>query len=71
MENIIGLKEFRTNLTALVEKIRQGTSFVVFKKTKPLFKVSSLVDEEGWEEVVDFTKIKRGGINIKELLSRL
>jgi len=28
-------------------------------------------ESELWEEVVDFTKIKRGGVAISDLLSRL
>jgi len=43
---------------------------MVFKKSKPLFKISP-IDEEYWEEVIDFTKIKKGGVNLKELLKRL
>jgi hypothetical protein len=26
------------------------------------------VNKNGWEEVIDFTKIKEGGVDIKELL---
>jgi len=52
------------------QKVKKGHSFMVFKKSKPLFKISP-IDEEYWEEVVDFTKIKKGGINLKELLKRL
>jgi len=35
-----------------------------------LFKISP-IDEEYWEEVIDFTKVKKGGIDLKELLKRL
>lgn len=70
--NIVGLKELRENMqkyTALVEK---GESFVVIKKSKPLFKISSLdEDEEAWETVVDFTRIRKGGIPAEELLAKL
>ena len=52
------------------QKVKKGHSFMVFKKSKPLFKISP-IDEEYWEEVIDFTKIKKGGINLKELLKRL
>jgi hypothetical protein len=27
--------------------------------------------KKGWEKVIDFTKIKKGGVGVKELLSRL
>lgn len=52
------------------QKVKQGHSFVVFKRSKPLFRISPL--EEGpWEEIIDFTKIKKGGIELKDLLQRL
>jgi len=52
------------------QKVKKGQSFMVFKKSKPLFKISP-IDEEYWEEVIDFTKIKKGGISLKELIQRL
>lgn len=70
MENIIGLKNLRENMLDYINRIGKGESFIVFKQTKPLFKISPIQDEE-WEEVIDFTKIKKGGVDIKEILSRL
>ncbi len=70
MENIVGLKELRQNMSKYAEKVAYGDSFIVFKQSKPLFKISPLNDEQ-WEEVVDFTKIKKGGVKIDEILSRL
>lgn len=70
MDKLIGLKEFRENVESYTKKINQGQSFVVLKKSKPIFKISP-IDEYGWEEVIDFTKIKKGGVNINELISRL
>jgi len=70
MENIINLKSLRENMQEYVQKVKRGQSFMVFKKSKPLFKISP-IDEEYWEEVIDFTKIKKGGISLKELLKRL
>lgn len=72
MEKIIGLKEFRSQVSSLAEKIRKGESFLVVKRSKPIFKVSRPFDDmEDWEEVVDFTKIKKGGVKIQDILSRL
>ena len=70
MENIINLKSLRENMQEYAQKVKKGQSFMVFKKSKPLFKISP-IDEEYWEEVIDFTKIKKGGISLKELLQRL
>ncbi|MBU1036800.1 type II toxin-antitoxin system prevent-host-death family antitoxin [Patescibacteria group bacterium] len=72
MSNIIGLKELRQNMPAYAKKVEKGQSFVVVKQSKPLFKITPLEQEsEEWEEVIDFTKIKRGGVKLDQLLSRL
>lgn len=71
MENIINLKDFRHNVQKYAEKTRKGESFLVFKRSKPLFKITSVEEKGSWEEVADFTKIKKGGVNIAEILKRL
>lgn len=70
MKNIVALKTLRENMQEYAQKVQEGRSFIVFKRSKPLFKISP-IEEELWEEVVDFTKIKKGGVNIEELLQRL
>jgi len=70
MSNIIGLKDLRQNMTEYVKQIEKGKSFIVVKKNKPVFKLTA-VNNEDWETVIDFTKLKKGGIPIKDLLSRL
>lgn len=70
MENIINLKNLRERMQEYAEKVQKGDSFIVFKRSKPLFKIAPIKDEL-WEEAIDFTKIKKGGIDIKELLRRL
>ena len=65
----VGLKEFRQDVEKYVKRAR-GNEVVVFKRSEPLFRVAPL-DEEPWEEVIDFTKIRKGGVNIDELLARL
>ena len=68
MEKIIGLKELRQKMSKYAQEVKKGHSFIIVKQSKPLFKITPL-DE--WEEVADFTKIKKGGVDIKEILSRL
>jgi prevent-host-death family protein len=70
MENIIGLKELRQNVAKYARKVQSGQSFIVFKRSKPLFKITPL-DDQHWEEVIDFTKLHRGGIDVDSLLQRL
>jgi prevent-host-death family protein len=70
MENIIGLKELRNNIDKYVARVKKGENLIVVKRSIPLFKMTSVNDGE-WEEVVDFSKIRKGGVNIKDVLSRL
>ena len=74
MAKIIGLKDLRENTAKYISQVAKGKSFTVVRRSKPVFKVMP-VDEWGdegmWETVVDFTKIKKGGVDIKDLLSRL
>ncbi|MFH1841317.1 MAG: type II toxin-antitoxin system prevent-host-death family antitoxin [Candidatus Nealsonbacteria bacterium] len=70
--SIVGLKELRENINTYINAIEKGKSFVVVRKSKPVFKISSLEEtDELWEQVIDFTKIKKGGIAINQLLNRL
>lgn len=70
--NILGLKELRENMQKYASLVEKGKSFIVVKKSKPLFKISSIDEDEGlWKTVIDFTKIRKGGIPVKELLAKL
>lgn len=71
MNEIVGLKEFRKNISKIEKKVRKGHSFIIVKRSKPIFRITPLTEEEQWEEVVNFTKIRKGGVKIQELLSRL
>ena len=69
---IVGLKELRANIESYITEVKKGKSFIVVRRSKPVFKISSPEEDDGmWETVVDFTKIKKGGISISDLLSRL
>ena len=70
--HILGLKELRENMQKYASLVEKGESFIIVKKSKPLFKISSLDEDDGlWETVVDFTKIRKGGIPTEELLAHL
>lgn len=69
---ILGLKELRENMQKYASRVDKGESFIVVKKSRPLFKISSVEEDEGlWETVVDFTKIRKDGIPAEELLKKL
>jgi antitoxin (DNA-binding transcriptional repressor) of toxin-antitoxin stability system len=71
MEQLIGLKDLRLNMEKYANQVKAGKSFIVLKQSKPLFKLSPVDDNNDWEELINFTKIKKGGVNIDDLLSAL
>lgn len=74
MENMIALKEFRLNVAKYAQEVAEGKSFVVLKQSKPIFRLTPIKtenQEERWEEVIDFTKVKKGGVDIDSLLAAL
>lgn len=71
MNKVIGLKELRENVGFYASRVKSGNSFIVVKRSKPLFKISPVDEEEQWETIIDFTKIKKGGISIEDILARL
>ncbi len=71
MENLVALKDLRINMEKYIQGVEKGKSFIVLKQSKPIFKVAPVNNDEKWEEVIDFTKIQKGGVDIDELISRL
>ena len=70
--SIIGLKELREKMDTYISQVERGKSFIVVRRSKPIFKISPPSEEnELWEPVVDFTKIRKGGVSLKEILTRL
>ncbi len=72
--NIVGLKELRLNIDKYIKLIQKGRSFVVVRKSTPVFKLEPVDiwgDEGTWEPVVDFTSIKKGGVPAVEVLAAL
>lgn len=70
MNNVIGLKDLRENLGSYEKLVQAGRSFVVMKRSKPIFTINP-IDHEGWETVIDFTKFRKGGIPASELIEML
>jgi len=72
VEKEIPLKELENNVSLYASRVERGESFVVMKRSKPIFRISSIdASEEEWEEVIDFTRIQKGGVKISEVLNRL
>lgn len=70
MEKIIGLKKIRERMGEYIKAVERGESFTVIRKATPVFRIVPVEDEK-WETTIDFTSIKKGGINIDDILSRL
>lgn len=71
-QDIVGVKELRSNLDHYIKQVEKGKSFTVVRRSKSVFKIVPVLDKQDeWEEIVDFTKLKKGGILISELLTRL
>lgn len=71
MEDIIGLKELRGNMNNWINQIQKGKSFLVVRKSRPVFKIVPPETEEQWETVADFTAISKNGVSAKKILTEL
>ena len=72
MDDIIGLKQLRQSMEHCIRRVRRGRRLLVVRRSEPIFKIVPVDDADGeWEEVVDFTNIRRGGVDITAVLSRL
>ena len=72
MKNIVGLKELREHMETYVKAVQKGESLVVVRRSEPLFKIVPVDDDSSlWETVVDFTKIKKGGVPIDDVITAL
>jgi len=70
----IAIKDFRNNLSSFADKAEKGESFIVFRRSKPAFKVVpvEIETDEKWETVIDFTqKGKKSGEKIEDVISVL
>jgi prevent-host-death family protein len=70
-DNLITVKELRNEMTTIINKVNRGGEFLVLKKSKPVFRLSSPDSDDNWETVIDFTKIKKGGVKIDDLIKAL
>ena len=71
MNNIVGLRDLRENINDYIDQVRKGHSFTVVRRSKPVFNITPPEEESQWETVVDFTKIKKGGILIDDVIKAI
>ncbi len=68
--NIVGLRELRENMDIYVDRIGKGESFLVLRKSKPVFKIEPIDkwgDAGNWDDV-DLRDIEEKGIKLKEFI---
>lgn len=74
-EKIIGLKNLRENMEKYIGEVSRGKSFVVVRRSVPVFKVAPAVDEWGdegtWETLLDLTKGSDKSISAEQLLAAI
>lgn len=73
-KNIVGLKELRENMDSYISGVQKGRSFIVVRRSQPIFRLAPVDvwgDEGVWETVVDFNKIKKGGVSIDSVIDSL
>ena len=56
MTKVIGLKELRTNLDIYLNELSKGRSFLVVRRSKPIFKISPPDEDERFTELVEEIK---------------
>ena len=75
MTRYAGVKELRQNMMKYARHVGRGGEVVVLKHNKPLFKMCRVEDpfgDEGeWESVINFTKMRKGGVSAEEILAAL
>jgi len=72
MKNIIGLKELRENADTFISQVEKGRSFIVVRRSRPIFKIVPPDETDNtWETVIDFTKFYKDGIPARQLLKKL
>ena len=71
-QNIVGVKELRENLEKYITEVKKGKSFTVVRRSRPVFSIGPVLDDESeWETIADFTKVKKGGVPLKDILAHL
>ena len=69
--NTVSLKELREQFPKYIEAIAGGQSFVVVKRSKPIFQINPVSDNGEWQTIADFTKIAGRGVPADEILAQL
>ena len=69
----VGLKDLRENMEKYIKRVGKGESLTVMRRSEPVFRITpvDVDDEAGWKTIIDFTKIRKGGVPAKEVQSAI
>ncbi len=67
----VSLKQLREEFPKYIEAIKNGQSFTVIKRSKPIFQINPVADEGEWQTIADFTAVKSGGVAVDDILAEL
>jgi prevent-host-death family protein len=67
----VGLKDLRMNLEKYISRVNKGESFTVMRRSRPLFKIAPVDEEDVWETVADLTEINKNGVSAREVVQAL
>ena len=70
-QTIVGLKELRENMELYIKRVGKGESITVMRRSTPIFNISPVDDESGWETVIDFTEINPRGVPAQDVLNAI
>jgi len=72
MIDIIGLRELREHTEKYIRAVRRGRTFMVVRRSRPVFAISPPRGNDGrWEAVVDLTKLEYGGYPAEKVFAAL
>ncbi|MEX1027130.1 MAG: hypothetical protein WD049_03870 [Candidatus Paceibacterota bacterium] len=65
----VSLKELRENMENYIQRVNRGERFTVFRRSHPVFTLGPVdsAGNDGWETVVDFTTIRKGGVPLAQV----
>lgn len=69
-ETIVGVKDLRTNLDKYIKGAQRGASFLVVRRSRPVFRIEPADSDEGtWETIFDAKRDNGGkGLRTGEVL---
>ena len=70
-QTIVGLKELRENMESYIKRVGKGETITVMRRSAPIFNISPVDDESGWETVIDFTEINPRGVPAEDVLKAI